>query len=189
MPPLREATGLAIQLGAPDLVAELYLDIAAAHLRLGAREEAAREIEEGIGIVTLGEGLAAEGGPSSLWRLAARLAELYRSSGRRRDALVAASHARRHATRARSALGRGRTHALLANLHEQERDLAAAARHRDAAVEEMRRLGDRRTTAELLLAGSSPTAGLMRIHLDAAREAHLLADEIGWTEGSRRASR
>ncbi|HWM87879.1 MAG TPA: hypothetical protein VNO33_18625, partial [Kofleriaceae bacterium] len=51
----------------------------------------------------------------------------------------------------------------------------------------MRRLGDRRGTAELLLDGARPTDSFSPIASTSLREAEELAQEIGWVEGERRA--
>jgi tetratricopeptide (TPR) repeat protein len=160
---LRRALQLAIRAGDAELIVELYLDLATAHLRSGDTDRALREVEEGLDVVTLGDGAAAEKGPRSLWRLLQLAAKLHRSGGRRAEALAAANHALRHADRAGSPVGRGRLHALLATLYEQERDFQAAARHRQCAIDELRRLGDRQSTAELLLMGTQPTVNLMRL--------------------------
>jgi hypothetical protein len=78
---------------------------------------------------------------------------------------------------------------LLASYYEQMGDLRLADKYRQAAVGEMRRLGDRRGTAELLLSGVIPTRTLMRINPANLREARELADEVGWVEGVAQASR
>jgi Tfp pilus assembly protein PilF len=185
VPPMREAIGLAMQSGSLELTATLYLDAATVQTRRGDPGEAIRELQEGIDFITMGEGVKARSGPTSLWRMAARMAELQHGAGRRRDALVTATHALRHAMRAASSVGRGRCHALLAHLYDQERDREAAQRHREAAVEEMRLLGDRRATAELLLA--TVNTGQFRIHVDDLAEAKQLAAEIGWSDGIKKA--
>jgi len=59
----------------------------------------------------------AKAGPRSLWRMAVKLAELQQAAGKRRDALLTATHALRHAMRAHTAVGGGRTHPLPANPH------------------------------------------------------------------------
>jgi hypothetical protein len=51
----------------------------------------------------------------------------------------------------------------------------------------MRRLGDRRGTAELLLSGTSPTRTIPRVSPQLLGEARDLAREIGWSEGTARA--
>jgi hypothetical protein len=72
-------------------------------------------------------------------------------------------------------------------MFEKAGNAIKAERYRQAAVDEMRRLGDRRGTAELLLAGSGPTRRLLRITPASLREARELAAEVGWAEGVRRA--
>ncbi len=178
--PVREAIGLAMTTGSLELIAALYLDVATVHMRSGNTEEAARELQEGIDFVTMGEGVKAKSGPRSLWRMAVKLAELLQATGKRRDGLVAATHALRHAMRAHTAVGRGRCNTLLAKLYEHEGDLKAAARHRAAAVEEMRLLGDRRATAELLF--ESASTGQFRIQIESLEEARTLAAEIGMSD-------
>jgi tetratricopeptide (TPR) repeat protein len=185
--PVREAIGLAMTTGSLELLAALYLDAATVHARRGEPAEAARELLEGIDFVTVGEGVKARSGPRSLWRMAVRLAELQLAAGQRREAIVVAQHALRHALRAHSAVGRGRVNTLLASLYEAEGDLAAAERHRSAAIEEMRLLGDRRTTAELLMAAAN--TGQMRVNFDGLEEAQVLAAEIGWDGLNLRRSR
>jgi serine/threonine-protein kinase len=182
--PIRDAIGLAMKTGSLDLIAAMYLDVSTIQGKRGDNAEAMRELQEGIDFVTVGEGVAARSGPRSLWRLALRLAELQQAAGRRKDACATATHALRHAMRAHSAVGRGRANTMLAQLHELLGDNEAAARHRAAAVEEMRRLGDRRTTAELLF--ESAGASQFRIGLDSLEEARALAEEIGWAEGLRK---
>jgi tRNA A-37 threonylcarbamoyl transferase component Bud32/tetratricopeptide (TPR) repeat protein len=179
--PVREAIGLAMTTGSLELIAALYLDVATVHVRRGDQNEAARELQEGIDFVTMGEGVKAKTGPRSLWRLAVKLAELQQEGGKRRDALVTATHALRHAMRAHTAIGRGRANTLLAKLYEQEGDTQAVLRHRSAAVEEMRLLGDRRATAELLF--ESANTGQFRIQVESLEEARTLAAEIGMTDG------
>jgi tetratricopeptide (TPR) repeat protein len=164
MATLRQAVGVAMATGNLELVAALYLDLATLHARRGDKAEARRELEEGIDVVTLGEGLPASGGPRVLWRMGARLAELLHGQGQRREAITAGLHALRHADRVEAALGRARVNSLLGFFHEQSGDLVAATRYRQAATDELRRLGDRRSTHELL--ASRQHTGQFRIDLD-----------------------
>jgi len=129
----------------------------------------------------------AETGPNNMWHLLLRLSHLHRSLKNTQHAARMAEASLGHAHRVRSGVGVARARALLAELFESLGDLEAAQEHRDAAVEEMRRLGDRRGTAELLLAGSTATSTMVRIQPNALREARELATEIGWSEGIRRA--
>jgi hypothetical protein len=62
-------------------------------------------------------------------------------------------------------------------------DVQQAVEHRRFAVEELRSVGDRRTTAELLIALADP-GGASAVEAKAwLKEADALAGEIGWQEG------
>jgi eukaryotic-like serine/threonine-protein kinase len=183
----REAIGLAIAAGNTSALTDLYLDLSMLYLRSGRADHAAAELEECIDLVTLGEGPGAEQGPAQMWHLLVRLAHLYRSLQQSDKARRIAEHALVQSRRASSGVGVARSQALLAEICEQLTDFDAARTYRQSAVEELRRLGDRRGTAELLLAGAEPTRSFMRISPTSLREARDLADEVGWTEGIRRA--
>jgi serine/threonine protein kinase/tetratricopeptide (TPR) repeat protein len=184
---LREAIGLSIISGQRDLLCDLYLDVATTQLREGMVAAATAELEEGIDLVTAGEGGAGADGPPSLWRLLLRLAQLYALDGKRPEAVRAGGHALRHATRVGARVGAARIQSMLATQLEAMGDTERAIELRRAAVEEMRRLGDRRATAELLLDGARPTKTYAPIAPSSLREAQELAEEIGWTEGVERA--
>jgi len=184
---LREAIGLSIISGQRDLLCELYLDVATTQLREGQVGAATSELEEGIDLVTAGEGGAGNDGPPSLWRLLLRLAQLYALDGKRPEAVRAGQHALRHANRVGARVGAARIQSMLAGQLEEIGDTERARELRRAAVEEMRRLGDRRATAELLLDGARPTKTYAPIGPSSLREAQELAEEIGWTEGVERA--
>ncbi|MGH7859642.1 MAG: hypothetical protein ACREQY_20135, partial [Candidatus Binatia bacterium] len=59
-----------------------------------------------------------------------------------------------------------------------------ATQYRQNAIDELRQLGDRRSTAELILSVIAPTRTLLRITPPALHEARMLAKEVGWTEGA-----
>ncbi|WP_428262251.1 protein kinase domain-containing protein [Haliangium sp.] len=185
---LRRSIGMVIPVGDMELLAELYLDLSAVFMRAGSPEEAISELREGLDLVTLGEGAAATAGPKQLWRLLLRMAQLYSSTKRLSEAVPLAERALVHARRIRSRIGSARVQSLLASYCEQLGDLRLADQYRNAAVSEMRRLGDRRGTAELLLAGVVPTRTLTRISPANLREARELADEVGWDDGVAQAS-
>ncbi len=184
---LRRAIGASIPAGNMELVTELYLDLSAMLLRDGDTTAAIAELEEGLDLITLGEGGGATGGSASLWRLLLRLAQLRSALDQGEGALTLGCQALAHARRVHSAMGAARVQALLASHCERMGDAAAAAGYRQAAVEEMRRLGDRRGTAELLLAGLSAPSGIARISSASLEEARELAAEVGWSEGVARA--
>ena len=98
-------------------------------------------------------------------------------------AITVAEHGLAHARRVSSRVGSARVLVLLAGECERVGDVARAGTYRAAAVEELRALGDRRTTAELLMTIVSPSRTLSRIPAPALTEARELASEIGWHEG------
>jgi serine/threonine-protein kinase len=186
---LQRGIGLAIQAGDMELLSELYLDLSSMHMGKNDPDRAITELREGLDLVTMGEGAEAQDGPKILWRLLLRIAQLHSSSHRMAQAVQIAERALVHARRIRSRIGSARVQTLLASYYEQMGDLRLADKYRQAAVGEMRRLGDRRGTAELLLSGVIPTRTLMRINPDSLREARELADEVGWVEGVAQANR
>lgn len=180
---LQRGIGLLIPVGNTELLAEMYLDLSSLHLQHGDHDTAIAELGEGLDIVTLGEGKAAVTGPTMLWHLLLRLGQMHATRGDHEEALDLCESALIHARRVRSRIGSARVQATLASLYEEAGNASMAEQYRAAAVNEMRRLGDRRGTAELLLAGVSPTLSLVRVDPEELREAHRLALEVGWREG------
>jgi hypothetical protein len=86
-----------------------------------------------------------------------------------------------HAQRVRSRLGAARVQHLLAQLCEKTGLGGKAERYRHAAISEMRSLGDRRATAELLL-NDAPTRSSVTSPTR-ADDALQLTKEIAWPEG------
>lgn len=181
---LRHAIGMLIQAGDTRLLAEMYLDLSSIHMGRADVSAALAELSEGLDVITLGEGHAATDGPDILWRLLLRLSQLHGIVGQHDKELELAESALVHARRVRSRIGSARVQAVLAGAYERAGDLSVAEQYRDAAVSEMRRLGDRRGTSELLLSGANPWQTLLRIDPASLREARELADEVGWTEGA-----
>jgi tetratricopeptide (TPR) repeat protein len=186
---LHRGIGLAIHAGDMELLAELYLDLSSMYMGKSEPDKAITELREGLDLVTMGEGAEAQDGPKILWRLLLRMAQLHSSGDRMSQAVQLAERALVHARRIRSRIGSARVQTLLASFCEQVGDLRLADKYRQAAVSEMRRLGDRRGTAELLLSGVIPTRTLLRINPANLLEARELADEVGWVEGVAQASR
>jgi serine/threonine-protein kinase len=185
----REAIGLAIPMFAVELLTDTYLDLATMQLRNGEAAEAAHELEESIDLITMGEGPATTSAPSQFWRLLLRLAQLLSSEGNTTKALHIAQHAARLAKISGSSVGIARCHATLASILEATGESGKAQSYRHRAIQDMRSLGDRRTTAELLLETSRPSQSLGRITPASVREARMLAEEVGWDEGVRQARR
>jgi eukaryotic-like serine/threonine-protein kinase len=189
---LRRAIGLAFRVGDTEFLCDTYLDLAAALSSGGGITDAVAELAEAVDALTLGEGLARAQRPLRLWLLGLRLAALHQRAGDLTAAHQVARDALLHAERTGSAIGQGRLHAALASILEHAGDAEGALAHQAKALEHMRRLGDRRTTAELLVACARvtaelpPTAARRRVSSggDSARRAmdiaHQLAAEIGW---------
>jgi hypothetical protein len=156
-------------------------------MRNGDAEGARRELSECLDLVTVGEGAGARSGPDSLWRVIMRLAQLADGAGDVAQAAELGEHALVHARRVRSRLGSARVQSFLASVCERVGQAAKAERYRQAAVDEMRKLGDRRGTAELLLSAVAPSKTLPRVSPQLLGEARDLAREIGWNEGASRA--
>jgi tetratricopeptide (TPR) repeat protein len=173
--------GRAIRGGDGELLCQAYLDLARALQEQSDDERATAELEQAIDVITLGQGLGAPGCPGGLWRVGLALAERYLAASRLDEARATCTAALAHARRMGFPHARGRVSALLAQICEAQGDAPAALGHRANAIEEMRQLGDRRSTAELLIesARSSRTADAP----DAVRLAEQLASEIGWQEG------
>jgi serine/threonine-protein kinase len=184
---LRRGVGRAISTGDMNLVCELYLDLSTALLRAGDPEGALRELVECIDLATLGEGYTAIDGPEPFWRILRAQAQIVDRAGDSYRALRLAEAALFHAQRVRSRLGAARVQHLLAQLCDKAGLGGKADRYRQAAINEMRNLGDRRATAELLL-NDTPTKSAIVVssRLDDAIQ---LTKEIGWTEGHESAKR
>jgi serine/threonine-protein kinase len=182
---MRTALAHALRTGDRDLIAEIYLDLSTFLQRQGDLRVASEELLEGVLLVTGGDGPAATVGPESLWRLVLRLGELALSLGDAEKALEYAEAALMQAKRVGSPVGAARSHVLMGDVLSSLRRTQESAGHRVKAVEWMRNLGDRRSTAELLiaLAGEDLAAGAAdqaRARLIEARE---LADSVDWTDG------
>jgi tetratricopeptide (TPR) repeat protein/tRNA A-37 threonylcarbamoyl transferase component Bud32 len=190
---LRRAIGLAFRSGETEFLCETYVDLASALAALGSVADAVAELGEAVDALTFGEGLARAGRPARLWMLGLRLASLHLRGGNTAHAKQVARDSLAHAERTGSLIGQGRLHTLLARIFEETGDTHAALSHQARALDHMRRLGDRRTTAELLLACAritgevnpqEATGAAGRRSKDAARKAvdiaNELAAEIGW---------
>jgi serine/threonine protein kinase len=184
---LRRGVGRAIGSGDMNLVCELYLDLAIALQRAGDPDAANRELVECVDLATLGEGFTATDGPESFWRVLRAQAQLVDTAGDAYRALRLAEAALVHAQRVRSRLGGARVQQLLATLCDKAGLGNKAERYRQAAIFEMRTLGDRRATAELLLT-DTPSRGAVVVPAR-IQDAMQLTKEIGWAEGHERAKR
>jgi hypothetical protein len=183
---LRRGVGRAIATGDMNLVCEMYLDLSTALLRSGDPDTALSELVECIDLVTLGEGFSAMDGPEYFWKILRAQAQMIESTGDSYKALRLAEAALFHAQRVRSRLGAARVQQLLAQLCEKAGLGGKADRYRSQAIQEMRNLGDRRATAELMLSDTPARAIVVHGRMNDVMQ---LTKEIGWTEGHERAKR
>jgi hypothetical protein len=168
---LRRGVGRAIATGDMELVCELYLDLAAALQRAGDPSGALRELGECVDLVTLGEGFTAIDGPDAFWRILRAEAQLADAAGDAYRALRLAEGALFHAQRVRARLGAARVQQLLGQLCDKAGLAGKAERYRQQAINEMRALGDRRATADMLLSDLVPRAAVVAGPRDGAASA------------------
>jgi eukaryotic-like serine/threonine-protein kinase len=182
---MRTALGHAVRSGDPGLIAEIYMDLANLIQRQGDNRAALDELQEGLLMVTAGEGPKAREAPDITWRMVARLGELALSMGQAQIALSYAEAALYQAERVGSPVGAARSHVLLGDALAALRRVADASRHRVKAIEWMRNLGDRRSTAQLLLtlAETDIQAGAQDQARERLVEARSLAAAVDWNDG------
>ncbi len=185
---LRRGVGRAISTGDMNLVCELYLDLATALLRAGDPDGALRELVECIDLVTLGEGPSSFAGPEPFWRILRAQAQLVENLGDAYKALRLAEAALFHAQRVRSRFGVARVQQLLAQLCDKAGLGGKAERYRQQALGEMRSLGDRRATAEIMLADLPAKAAVVIRPRSADPLPLSSSNEIGRPEGGKRKS-
>ena len=119
----REKIGRAIRGGDVGDIADGYLALGAALRETAGPALAARELEEGVNIITGGEGPRMRSAPEPLWRLLLELALLYDAARERYRARTAAAHAHFQAVACRSTLGQVHCVALLSDLRACDLDL------------------------------------------------------------------
>ena len=187
VPYLEKAIGAAIASGDGNLIADAYVDLATVLIRVGKSAEATRELDEAIDLITLGDGPRSRRAPAHLWQVVIKLAQLAAADGDHRRAAELGEIALHQAQRVQARVGAARAQSLLAGAYERLGKRELASEHRRAAVNELRRMGDRRGTAELLLHANGTGGSLLRIDPASMREALQLAYESGWVEAAERA--
>jgi tetratricopeptide (TPR) repeat protein len=186
----QKSIGLSMRAGQWEFVCETYIDQAGVMAQIEDHAVIVEELHEGINVVTLGEGFAATRVPDKLWLLGLRLASLHFQANHLEEAERIASEALVQAERSRSKQACGRLYSLLARIAEVSGDVERARDYRARAIDQMRSLGDRLSTAELLLANARTAsqgedAGASSRTKEAQKKAYELAREIGWEEGMR----
>jgi eukaryotic-like serine/threonine-protein kinase len=187
---LRTAVSLALRTGDHQLLVESYLDLCTLLERDGDFDAALAEANEGLVLVTAGGGAHSTDGPPWTWRLVMRLAELHLRRGERAEALDHSVAAMMQAERVASPIGEARTHALLGTVLQACGRRDESLRHREKAVGLLRSLGDRRSTAELLLGLAEDDLAAGRAESARVRllEALELALAVEWHDGATRAT-
>jgi serine/threonine protein kinase/tetratricopeptide (TPR) repeat protein len=147
---LRRAIGGAIGGGQLLHVVELYVELSSLMFESGDRGGAWRELDECLNMVTFGEGAAVTDGPANLWKLVKHQSMVLAAQGELQQAVATAEQALRLARAHHTQVGVARVSALLVELAAQAGQPELAAQHRAVAVTELRALGDRRDTAQLL---------------------------------------
>jgi serine/threonine-protein kinase len=190
---LRRAVGHGIRAGDRGFLCETYIDLAKALGKAGRTTDAINELREGIDVITLGAGLDSDDVPPRFWLLALRLAEQLLEAGRLGEAEAVSTGALRYMERSESLVGTARLHTLLAAILDRTGHRRQAQHHRGRALDVMRRLGDRKSTAELLLAAARASHEMEPLGEGAAPADHrdrsialaqALAVEIGWADRS-----
>ena len=160
-------------------------------LRSGDSASAISELEEAVDLITMGEGPASDNAPKQFWRLLLRLGQLHHTKGNSTKGRFLVQHATRLATLHESPLGVARSLATMAGILEALGESDKAQDCRQRAIDGMRQLGDRRSTAELLLSGKRIGRASSQSEINdsyaQAHEARKLAEEVGWDEGVRQA--
>ena len=183
------AIGDSLRAGDREFLCQCYLDLTASLEKQGRRAEAMKELEEGINVITLGDGLRITHGPDRLWRLGLKLAEQQLVQGDAEAALLTAKSSLALTQRSHSKHAQGRLSAMLARICEAAGERGAALRHRSNAIDALRSVGDRRSTAELLIEtakssiASTKNSVLESDSKSTMRLARKLALEVGWNEG------
>jgi tetratricopeptide (TPR) repeat protein len=186
---LKKAIGDAIVGGDVDILSEMYLELGELLVRSNDIQQALEELDEGMDLVTVGQGPASTNGPRVLWKLLLRMAQYRARLGGEADIAAAvelSKGALQQAKRVASAHGAAESHLLLGELFRTLGRSEESEPHFTSAFDMLKRLGDRKAQVRCLLAASDHKKGQGR---PAAfrKQAYQLAWEIGWDEGMKKA--
>ncbi len=163
---------------------ELYADLGKAFEQSGKHARALAELGEGLDMCTLGDGPRADV-DASMWRYLLTIAEIHMRAGDDRNARIWMEHALFQAERRREDLGSLRSHHLMGRLLRSIGQMMLADQHLGRALESGRKLGDRRSCAEVLLERAELRRASRKPD-DARRlaeEARRLAELLEWPRG------
>ncbi len=186
----QRALGPLIAQGRREALLKLYAELGRALDALGEHDKAIAELEEGLDMCTLGDGPRALI-DLSMWRYLLTAAEVHECAGKLREARTWAEHALFQAERRSEDHGQMRVHEILGRLLRGLKQNMLAEQHVGRGLELARKIGDRRTSAELLLLRARLRASAGRKD-DASRcldEAQRLADLLEWQRGVEMAER
>jgi serine/threonine-protein kinase len=155
---LRQAIALGMRGCDRAFLCQTYVDLAGALAAAGDLYGAIRELFECIQMVTLGEGLATRDATDRLWQVALHLAEHLLAVGAAEQAEEIALAALEHAGRDPHATGL--VEELLARIADATGDARRGLTWRGKAIDVMRSIGDRRSTAALLIRNAESARAL-----------------------------
>ncbi|MFO7566722.1 MAG: protein kinase [Enhygromyxa sp.] len=184
----QRALGPLIAQGRRSALLDLYADLARAWAASGKPQRALAEFNEGLDMCTLGDGPRAAV-DVSLWRYLLVAVELHERAKDLRIARTWAEHALFQAERRNEELGQMRSHEALGRLLRALGQPTLAEQHIGRALEFARKIGDRRTSADLLLVRGElrDAAGRADEASRCAEEALRLARLLEWQPGIERA--
>lgn len=181
----RQALPLGLRAGQTALLMAIYTLLVDTLVGLGRSEAALAELEEGVLLLSGGEGAFAPDLPAGSWRLLERLAILRLAAGSPEEARQLGEQVLSLARHDGSLDGVSRGHLLLARIHARSGDAAGLERHGTAAVQALRRLGDRQGAAEALLVSAALRPGETQHRINEALD---LARQVAWDQGIAKAS-
>ena len=176
----QDAIRLSLAVGKPDVLMDAYLDLAEAHTQLGNPASALAELEEGLLMVSAGEGTHDSKAPKKFWRLLLGLAEHLGADGQFTRAASMARAALIHAEREGSQRGRALAHRQLGQLGHDNGDQHSTEQNLSTAITLFKRLGDRKSVAECLLLQAQHRPGAEDTLIGQALQ---LSRQINWTDG------
>ncbi len=187
---LKKALAAAFAVGDRSAMVRIYALIGRVYAEKEDYTRAIQELEEGLDMFTLGEGPRTTS-DLDLWRYLLKIGDYCRLAGDLTGARRWCEHALFQAERHEDRLGIMRSHAQMAWVLRDLRQLALAEQHLARALDEARHFGDRLTTAELLIERARARAARGRL-AEARRcceEALRLANGIQWAGGIEHAQR
>ena len=145
-----QLAGTALALGDPEILLQAHDDYAQSLAEAGELAKAKAEMQQGLDMVTMGEGPRADL-DFPIWRYLLRIADLCHRLGEERASLQFCRHAVWRAERSGNSLALMRSHTDLARAFTRSGQATRGEKHRARAIALSREFGDRKTSAELLL--------------------------------------